>query len=125
MDIKEIELEKVNTFALRTIARQMGVKSPTSRNKPDLINEIKKAIDGKNDTKTKQSNKGRPCLITFDGDTIIDFDPTGIDKQYIENYTNKLDKIFDELIIKIEKIRKSYKNKILEISTVTKKHLPK
>ena len=54
MDIKEIELEKVNTFALRTIARQMGVKSPTSRNKPDLINEIKKAIDGKNDTKTKQ-----------------------------------------------------------------------
>ena len=60
--MNEIELEYTSIHTLRTIAREMGVKAPTSLRKHELIGaiiRIDKGID-----KPCRSNKGRPNIDT-------------------------------------------------------------
>ena len=61
LDIKNIDLEKVNMFALRTIARQIGVQSPTVMKKKELIEAIKKVTElGGEQQETRKVRSGRP-----------------------------------------------------------------
>lgn len=62
--MNEIELYCKNIHSLRQIAREIGVKAPTSLAKDDLIEaiiRIKEGID-----KPSYSNKGRPALEGVD-----------------------------------------------------------
>ena len=54
-----VELDKVNIFQLREIAREIGVNSPTSLKRDHLISAINDIITGKT-APTVKSSRGRP-----------------------------------------------------------------
>lgn len=55
------ELQKMDIHQLRLLARQVGVNSPTSKNKSDLIDAIVSIITGKSVPELKNINRGRPA----------------------------------------------------------------
>lgn len=55
------ELQKMDIHELRVLARQVGVSSPTSKNKSDLIDNIMEIVLGKKTPDFKNINRGRPC----------------------------------------------------------------
>ncbi len=59
MDIKK--LQKMSIYELRDIARAMGVKSPTTFRKQDLITQIINIQEGK--TTAHYSKRGRPPYV--------------------------------------------------------------
>lgn len=125
MDISRIELERINVLALRTIARQMGIKSPTIKKKQELIEEILKVSNGCNEETTPKNTRGRPCLNAFDGSDIISFSPINFTEEYIKDYINKVEVIFDEYIKKMTQIKEKYLNKVLKISQTIAKNPPR
>ena len=59
----EQNLNELNIFALRDLARRTGVKSPTSKKKEDLINEIIEIVSGKKTPCVAKSKQGRPPKV--------------------------------------------------------------
>jgi hypothetical protein len=55
------ELEKINVYTLRNLARDIGVKSPTSLTKPLLIEKILQIQSGKSQPH-EPSKRGRPVI---------------------------------------------------------------
>lgn len=55
------ELQKMDIHELRVLARQVGVSSPTSKSKGDLIDNIMEIVLGKKTPDFKNINRGRPC----------------------------------------------------------------
>ena len=58
------ELQKMDIHELRVLARQVGVSSPTSKKKADLIDCIVAIIVGKAVPEFKNINRGRPAKQT-------------------------------------------------------------
>lgn len=52
--------EELGIFALRNIARKVGVKSPTQLKKRELINSIVKINNGEVEPYVRKTNQGRP-----------------------------------------------------------------
>ena len=59
MKFNREELDKINIYALRNVAREVGVKSPTSLTKQVLIEEILLIQSGAKQP-VVQSKRGRP-----------------------------------------------------------------
>jgi hypothetical protein len=55
------ELQQMDIHKLRNLARQVGVASPTSKKKAQLIDEIVSIITGKASPELKNINRGRPA----------------------------------------------------------------
>lgn len=56
----EQNLDELNIFALRDLARRTGVKSPTSKKKEQLISEIVEIVSGRKAPHVLKSKQGRP-----------------------------------------------------------------
>lgn len=125
LDIKNTDLEKVNMFALRTIARQMGVESPTVMKKKELIEAIKKVIEfGREQKETRKVRSGRPCLKTLDVEELIDFSPINFTEKFINDYSKKFNLVFEEYVFKMEQLKDRYLKKLLKISKNLTKNPP-
>ena len=59
MKYEEQQLNQTNVHSLRNIAREVGVKAPTTLHKKDLIEEILQIQSGKKQP-CKPTKKGRP-----------------------------------------------------------------
>lgn len=57
------ELDQLNIFALRDLARRTGVNSPTSKKKDVLISEIIEIVSGKKTPQAIKSKQGRPPKV--------------------------------------------------------------
>lgn len=56
----EISMRQASIFELRTLARNMGVNSPTTYKKEELINKMLKIINGDEKPEVPKSRAGRP-----------------------------------------------------------------
>src|SRR5574344_511611 len=63
--------EKMGIYDLRNYARLIGVQSPTTKNRAELIEKITDIINGKSPDE-KKTNKGRPPLHTKKDDYILE-----------------------------------------------------
>ena len=100
------QLEQTNIHPLRNIAREVGVKSPTSLKKNVLIDEIIQIQSGK---KRPQSSprKGRPVKHG------IEYNNT--EQQFVENKKVEKEEKEKENFVDLEKkIKKELINSILE-----------
>ena len=68
----EQNLNELNIFALRDLARRTGVNSPTSKKKEQLIKEIVEIISGEKKPQETKSKQGRPPKV-FGYDFANDF----------------------------------------------------
>lgn len=59
----ENKLNELNIFALRDLARKMGVASPTSKKKEELIKHIKEIMSGEKKPEAGKSKQGRPPKV--------------------------------------------------------------
>ncbi|MBQ9790559.1 MAG: hypothetical protein IJW24_03090, partial [Clostridia bacterium] len=60
IDFTEAELYKLNIHELRDIARQIGVSSPTTRKKEELVKMTLQVVYGEAPAKVQKSGAGRP-----------------------------------------------------------------
>ena len=113
-EYKDIDLEKQHLYFLRILGRKVGVKSPTSLKKQDLIKEIKNNInnDGR---KEIHSLRGRPCLAEIEISKLADekmkiMEKIKKEKMFFEfeNYKNNIMKETALLLKKIEDIIKDF-----------------
>lgn len=58
-----LDLSNMRIYELRDYARNVGVKSPTTKLKDELIKEINEILEGKAEPKT--NNKGRRPKTTY------------------------------------------------------------
>lgn len=92
------KLNEINLYSLRVLAREMGVKAPTSLNKSNLINEILKIESGKKEPK-KPNKKGRPIKNGISGESAkILLDKNAIKKKLIDAILKELEKKLYELL---------------------------
>jgi hypothetical protein len=90
-----LNVNNMRIYELRDYARKVGVKSPTSKTKAELINQIKLIETGEKEP--YKTNKGRKPLVSFALDTKNkEFLTLQLDK--IKQSTNKS---IDSLIKKI------------------------
>lgn len=54
------KLNSLNVFGIRDYARKVGVSSPTSKKKDELINEILDILEGKKQPQQSKTKQGRP-----------------------------------------------------------------
>lgn len=59
-NLDEIKLNQLRIHELRDLARNIGVQSPTSKNKDELIEKVLKILNGEVAPFVRQSAKGRP-----------------------------------------------------------------
>ena len=57
------DLDELNIFALRDLARRTGVNSPTSKKKEILIKEIVEIVSGQKEPQAIKSKQGRPPKV--------------------------------------------------------------
>lgn len=57
---KEVLLRELGIFELRGLARELGVSSPTTKKREELINAILKALENASNFEKGKSKKGRP-----------------------------------------------------------------
>lgn len=72
LSLSNRDFEETGIFELRTIARDLGVKSPTSLKKAELITKIKDIISGK-EKPAERSFRGRPVKDLFIGTADLKF----------------------------------------------------
>ena len=73
-------LEQLNIFALRDLARRTGVNSPTSKKKDQLIKEIIEIVSGEKDPCVAKSKQGRPPKVFgYDFANVFNSETFGID----------------------------------------------
>lgn len=58
------KIEDLGIYELRVLARQVGVKSPTSKKREELLVAIKNILEGKQDPYTRKDGRGRPTKMT-------------------------------------------------------------
>ena len=63
-DFSKKELQQTDIHSLRNIARSVGVSSPTSKHKENLVEEILAIISGQQEPQYKNANRGRPTKQT-------------------------------------------------------------
>ena len=100
--MKKIEFDNLCIHDLRTYAREIGVASPTIKNKQLLIDEIKKIQKG-TQKPYKSSRRGRPPLLRFR--------KTNEPQSYREKYddlVNTLEYIHAEILKIIKKQLETY-----------------
>ncbi len=79
--INEQNLQELGIFEIRNIAREVGVYSPTTLKKQELIDKIMKVINGEEEPYVKKTKQGRPPKnIT----TINDFIEVIVPKKTLE-----------------------------------------
>lgn len=64
VDLSKNSLLKLGIFELRSVGRDLGVKSPTSKKKEDIIEEILAITSGEKEPYVRPNAKGRPPLAT-------------------------------------------------------------
>ncbi len=64
IDLSRNSLLKLGIFELRSVGRDLGVKSPTSKKKEDIIDEILAITSGEKEPYVRPNAKGRPPLAT-------------------------------------------------------------
>ena len=91
------QLVEINLYSLRNLAREIGVKAPTSFKKQELIDEILLIDSGKK--QAYKSNKGRPAK---DGmDHYLSSDTIKIKKEYKKQFINCILKEIERKLNKI------------------------
>ena len=85
-------LEDFNIFALREFARQTGVKSPTSKKKEQLIEEITRIVSGVKKPENSNSKQARPPKnFGYDISQMIDsFQEIELSKQVLNQEIEKV-----------------------------------
>ena len=74
------ELDQLNIFALRDLARRTGVNSPTSKKKDLLIKEIVEIVSGKKEPHIAKSKQGRPPKVFgYDFANVFSNETFGVD----------------------------------------------
>lgn len=69
MENQNLELEKLTIYELRRLARDVGVKAPTTKHHKELIDSVKKILSGEQEAYS--SNRGRPPKnVAFANNTI-------------------------------------------------------
>lgn len=92
---------------LRDIARSLGVKSPTTRKKEQLINDIISAQEGK--IEVTLTKRGRKPLSRFTKPKLIE---CGKCKAFYLDYQEKLIALHNEYIEKVNKLFNEYNDMI-------------
>ncbi len=78
-------LNELNIFALRDLARKTGVASPTSKKKEDLIKEIVEIVSGKKEPQMKTKQGRPPKTFGYSFSNLFDFGSVQTLNQKIEN----------------------------------------
>lgn len=73
MENKITDLEQLRIHELRDLARKMGVQAPTVLKKEEIIEEIKKIMNGEVEPFARYSKKGRPARDNSDNFDVVDF----------------------------------------------------
>ena len=123
MKYTRVILNSYSLLNLRTIARDMGVKSPTTKKYSELIDSIIDIQEGKlqpdNSIKRGRKPKGR---ITYDEDRYKEEFKT----QLVEQLSGLNDEYFNKMNESINEINNEYKNKINEsIDKIKTEHAKK
>ena len=101
MKFNRVELDKINIYILRTVAREVGVKSPTSLTKQALIEEILQIQSGIKKPCTP-SKRGRPVKNSlenqnYEGSVSIR-DKEAIKKEFIDKILKEIEnRLYDIL----------------------------
>lgn len=66
--------------------------------------------------KNVKTNRGRPCLKALDAQNIVDFAPINVTEEHVKNYIVKFNAVYDEFVVKLEKIKEKYIEEILKMS---------
>lgn len=83
-DWDELKLKELRIHELRDLARKVGVRSPTSRTKDYLIEQILNILGGKSEPYVKTSLKGRPTRSATQLNNLVDyFLPEDINKELV------------------------------------------
>ncbi len=95
------DLDKFNIHKIREIARDVGVKSPASQSKNDLILKIKKVVTGESQPYFNRSKVGRPPKTggNFDVYNCL-FPSVNQDKEY--SYLNSASFSLENFIMSVE-----------------------
>ena len=107
MQYSKDQLYEMNIHVLRNIAREVGVKAPTSFKKAALINEISQINSGKKQP-CAPSNKGRPPKNSAEHkyiamqNTFVDTSSFGLEenikKQFIASILKEIEKKLNKLL---------------------------
>lgn len=101
MNYQRENLIQLNIHTLRSIAREFGVKSPTTLNKDSLINEILLISQGKKQPHTP-TKKGRPPKTNkLDAQNFSALSPHGkeqLKKEFIASILKEVEKKLNELL---------------------------
>lgn len=107
MEFTKENLKEINVYSLRSLARQIGVKSPTTLNKDALINEIIEIKSGKKEPYFS-SKVGRPTKAIvkledmYKKESLLSFDKVEIQKeikqQLISSILKEIEKKLNEII---------------------------
>jgi len=92
MEYTRKNLDKFNLYNLRRIGSEIGVKSPTSMKKAQLITAIIDVAEGR--VAPFHSNKGRPKLKDVNNLTKEQLTPSAVKK--INDLETKLDKVLSD-----------------------------
>ena len=111
-EISNRELQKMDIHELRILARQVGVSSPTTRKKSELIDSIVSIITGKSVPELKNINRGRPAKNAAtqydfveqqykDKLNFSEFDPFDIAASPVDSYgINKKNNVINGVVTK-------------------------
>ena len=108
-------LKKENLYVLRELGRKLGVKSPTCKNKDDLIKDI--IAVSKGEISPHVQLKGRPALQS----EMVDFGVSVKPKLKVESDKVVIDKEFEDKLTLL--IRKVLKEEIIELLNSYLKYL--
>jgi hypothetical protein len=100
MKYTEEELCEMNLHFLRTIAREMGVKSPTKYNKNELMAEIIKIENGEKEP-VEYNRRGRPLkntVATVCSEETMENIRAEIKKEMIEKTLKKVETMLNEIL---------------------------
>lgn len=86
----ENNLNELNIFALRDLARRTGVNSPTSKKKEELIKEIKEIISGEKQPYVAKTKQGRPPKVFgYNFANVLTAETLGDDNNYSQTLFNQ------------------------------------
>lgn len=88
------QLSQINLYGLRSLAREVGVKSPTSLKKQALIEEIILIESGKK-SPYKQTKKGRPLKKGVEN---VNLSSSGTKKELINSILKEIEKKLNEIL---------------------------
>ena len=93
-----LNLNELNIFALRDLARKTGVSSPTSKKKEVLIKEIVEIVSGKKEPQIKTKQGRPPKTFGYSFTNVFDFGGVQTLNQKIEESTDCETKTVAEIL---------------------------